>query len=88
MEPTAKTVAEWMAAEFHKDGWLEQEWTASTIAGQFGEEFVYENDNGNLAIHKDVLREFRKLTADTAIWVRGERAWRRRDKTDPPGRQE
>lgn len=32
------------------------------IQERFGQEFIHENENGNLAIGKDVLKEFRKLT--------------------------
>ncbi|MCA0246341.1 MAG: hypothetical protein LCH93_06955 [Proteobacteria bacterium] len=86
-KPTATTVAEWMAAEFHKEGWLDQETAAGTIIGRFGDEFVYENANGNLSIQRAVLQEFQRLTATTAIWVRSDRAWRKRDKNDGPSRQ-
>ena len=44
-----------------------------------GEEHVYTNKNGNFAISKDVLKEFRKLTEGKVKWERGERAWRRAD---------
>ncbi|WP_404999754.1 DUF6953 family protein, partial [Escherichia coli] len=43
---------------------------------QFGDTFVYLNANGNLSIDKKVLAKFRKLTNDTVIWERGEKAWR------------
>jgi hypothetical protein len=34
---------------------------------------VYENENGNLAINRQVLKEFRKLTEKTVVWERGVR---------------
>ncbi|EPL7296504.1 DUF6953 family protein [Klebsiella pneumoniae] len=46
------------------------------------------NANGNLSIDKKVLAKFRKLTNDTVIWDRGEKAWRKRQGYDAPGRQQ
>ncbi len=60
-----KSVAEFMISE---KGYIVQE--------KFGEEFVYENENGNLAISKKVLNEFKKLKEDNGIeWDRSERCW-------------
>jgi hypothetical protein len=52
---------------------------------RFGSDCVYENENGNLAIDRKVLSEFRKLTTDDVVWERGERLWRRREDYDPEG---
>ena len=85
---TPAAVARWMLDEFERqDGYLAQEDAADTIGSKFGTAFVYDNENGNLAIDRKVLDAFRKLTAETVVWDRGERAWRRRDLNDPPGRQ-
>ena len=54
----------------------------------FGDDFVYINENGNLAIEKKVLNVFRKLTDDSVVWSRGERMWRLREENDEPGRQQ
>ncbi|MGX9574083.1 DUF6953 family protein [Mesorhizobium sp. f-mel] len=75
---SAKDVADWMVAESKKSHWLYQETVVYKIRQQFGDEYVYQNANGNLAISKAVLKEFRKLTEDTLVWERGERAWRPR----------
>lgn len=84
MSPT--DVASWMVAELSRNGELYQEDAAEAIRDRFGDEFVYENDNGNLAIDKAVLTAFRKATGDTVVWVKGERCWRRREDHDGPGR--
>ena len=47
-----------------------------TIASKFGNRFIYENDNGNLAIDKKVLAAFRKLTKESVVWERAGRYWR------------
>lgn len=86
-ETTAKEVAEWMAEQFKGDYYLYQETVVYEIADKFGKQF-YDNENGNLAIRKDVLSAFRELTKDTVIWEREERRWRMREPGDDPGRQQ
>lgn len=85
--PTARDVAEAMWEEVQED-WLYQEHAVQWIEEDFGPEFVYENENGNPAISRAVLREFRKLSETEVVWERGERAWRRRRDSDHPGRQQ
>lgn len=67
-------------------GWLAQDDVALAIERRFGRDFVYENDAGNLAISRKVLDAFRKITAQTVVWDRAERAWRKREPHDPKGR--
>jgi len=81
---TPKDVAEFMARRLSEQKELVQEDIVFDIERQFGKEFVYENENGNSAIDKKVLAEFRKLTPD-AVWERGTRSWRPREKFDTPG---
>ncbi len=84
---TARDVAQWMADEVQSDGYLPQEYAVGEIIDRFGFDFVYMNDNGNYAIARPVLREFRKLTNDTVVWEQYERRWRLREPSDPPKRQ-
>ncbi|MGH9514203.1 MAG: DUF6953 family protein [Terriglobales bacterium] len=88
--PTAKDVAEWMVEELQGDrlGTLIQEDAALDIEKKFGSEFTYLTDYGNSAIRRDVLREFRKLTKDWVVWDGGEKAWRKRERYDSPGRRQ
>ncbi|OJX65816.1 hypothetical protein [Magnetospirillum sp. 64-120] len=86
--PTADDVANWMFSEVKSKRWLYQDDAAFTIERQFGTAFVYENDNGNTAIGKDVLKAFRKISSDDVVWESGEKAWRLREKHDTPGRQQ
>ena len=81
-------IAEWMAAEVRRVGELYQEDAVDQIERKFGSDYVYDNENGNPAISKSVLAEFRNLTAEDIIWVRGDRYWRRREEGDEPGRQQ
>jgi hypothetical protein len=83
---TAREVARWMKSEMQRQGELIQEDAAQEILERFGKLFTYINDNGNLAISREVLKEFRALTEKTVVWDRGQRLWRPRESTDPPGR--
>ena len=83
---TAKDVANWMFDEFKRLGELRQADAAWGIKENFGEQFVYLNQNGNYGISKEVLTEFNKMTAAIAVWERGGKYWRTRQKNDAPGR--
>lgn len=56
----AKEVAEWMKDELDSSGYLSQASAVVDIMEKFGGDFCYQNDSGNLAIDKKVLREFKK----------------------------
>ena len=86
--PTAATVAAWMAAALKAKGELYQEDAVTVIERQFGKQFLRENDDGNQVLGLDVLKEFRKLNGDTVVWERGEKRWRKRESTDDPGRRQ
>ena len=85
---TATDVANWMFAHFETSKYLYQETVVYKIKNEFGSDFVYLNQNGNLAIGKDVLKEFRKISEGQVIWERGDKAWRKlREKENYKGRQ-
>ena len=83
-------VASWMLRmlETSEHGELDQQTAAYGIKDRFGEEFVYVNENGNLAIDRRVLRSFRKLTEDTVVFERYYQVWRKRTATDDPHRRQ
>jgi hypothetical protein len=81
---SATDVAAYMKRRLGEEGDLYQEVVVYEIQQEFGDQFVYTNDNGNLAIASSVLAEFRKITPD-AVWVRSERYWRRREESDEAG---
>lgn len=87
-QATPDHVAEWMVEQLNRDFCLYQDTAVYAIADKFGHEFTYTNANGNLAIRKDILAAFRKLTGEGVIWERGSRAWRKRQDYDQPGRQQ
>ena len=86
--PTAQEIAEWMLDELTRSGELYQETAVSHIALKFGYEFTYDNENGNLAIRRDVLAAFRRLTKDSVVWEREDRCWRKRKMDDKPAKQQ
>ena len=85
---STKDVAGWMLEEIRTNDYLEQGAAVYTIKDKFGDDFVYTNDNGNLAIAKKVLTAFNKLSGDSVVWLRGEKAWATRQDFHQPGRQQ
>ncbi len=83
---TPKEVADWMWAELNRVDILYQHLVVWEIQEKFGDEFTHINRHGNAAIDSRVLAEFRKLTKDTVVWLRGQRAWKFREEGDAPGR--
>ncbi|ROS05604.1 hypothetical protein EDC56_1150 [Sinobacterium caligoides] len=85
---TADDVAAWMLGQLEAKKWLYQEVVVYKIKKEFGEDFVYLNASGNLAIGKDVLKSFKKITENSVVWERGEKAWRKlRENEKYTGRQ-
>jgi hypothetical protein len=74
---TAREVAEWMASHFDTQKYLEQETAVWKIKQQFGDGFVYTNENGNYAIQRNVLKEFRAITDGAVVWDKSLRSWRK-----------
>ena len=71
-----KIIAEFMINEILEKGYVYQEYLVHDIQEKFGDDFVYINENGNLAISKKVLNEFKKLKEQNNIeWDRSERSW-------------
>lgn len=88
MKFTPEDVAKWMAEYIDKEEYVEQETAALEISERFGDEFTYQNENGNLAIDPHVLAAFKELTAKNVVWVQSERAWRLRHEFDSDGRRQ
>lgn len=84
--PTARHVAEWMLSELERVKTLYQQPAVHQILQEFGQSFVYTNEHGNLAISRDVLREFRALTEGKVVWSRSEQYWRFKEAYDGPAR--
>jgi hypothetical protein len=75
MDVSANDVAEWMLKEVKSAGILYQEEAVQQILTNFGEEFIYVNDNGNQSLSKDVKKIFKKLHGGRAAWDRDGFFW-------------
>lgn len=81
-------IATWMLSQFI-GSYLYQEEIVCALNKQYGDDATYQNDNGNLAIDRKVLKEFKKLTDGRVVWERGEKAWRKLTPTETyTGRQQ
>jgi len=83
-EVEPRQVADWMLQELVSKKELYQEIAVYEIHNRFGKEFTYINQNGNLAIDKKVLQEFKKITEGQVVWTRRDKSWRFREKYDDP----
>ena len=83
----AQQAATWMREQIDKHGVLYQDEAAAEITTRFGDECTYQNDNGNLSISREVLKQFRVLTETIVVWDGAERMWRRKEKYDSAGRR-
>lgn len=85
---TPVEAAQWMVDELANRRVLDQEHAAYQLH-RLDATLTYQNDNGNLAISKDVLKEFNRLTSGgDVVWSRSERHWRQRRPYDKPGRMQ
>ncbi|MFF2909305.1 DUF6953 family protein [Paenibacillus sp. NPDC057934] len=75
MEVTAQDVAEWMVKEIRFTGTLYQTAAIEYVKTNFGEEFVFVNENGNASLSKEVKKSFRKLHGGRIAWDRDGFLW-------------
>lgn len=83
---TVNDLAEWMQHQLDQDGCLYQEDVVDYLVKGKEENFLRENSDGNQVLTPSVLTAFRKLNADTVVWVKPGRYWRYRVREDEPGR--
>jgi len=89
MSASPADVAKWMFDQLENSNSkeLDQQDAVVGIQKEFGKDFLYQNANGNLAINRKVLDEFRTLTANSVVWEKSG-YWRNRTPHDPPGRRQ
>lgn len=75
MEVTAQEVADWMVKEIRSTGTLYQADAIEYVMTQFGEQFVFVNENGNTSLSKEVKKAFRKLHGGKIAWDRDGFFW-------------
>ena len=69
-------VAQFMLNKLQENNSLYQYDAVHDIENIYGNEFVYENESGNMAIAKKVLNAFSKLKKEHNIeWDKSEKAW-------------
>ena len=83
-KPSARDIAKFMLERLNDSTILYQNEIVHDIQERYGDEFVYTNENGNLAINRRVLVEFQKLTENKVVWSRRKRLWRFREDFDSP----
>lgn len=81
-------IAAFMLERLKREKYLYQEIIVCDIENIFGKDYVYVNDNGNLAIHTEILKSFRRQTKGQVVWERGEKLWRFRESFDPKDRRQ
>lgn len=74
-EFTAQDVAEWMVKEIKFRGILSQSDAIAYVRANFGEAFVFVNENGNASLDKEVKKAFRKLHGGKVAWDRDGFFW-------------
>jgi hypothetical protein len=75
VEVSANEVAEWMFNELKNAGILHQKDAVHYIQSNFGEQFIFINENGNETIDKEVKKAFKKLHGGKAAWERDGFFW-------------
>lgn len=75
METKEQQIAEWMIQEIKFTGTLRQEDAIAHIKENFGEQYVFINENGNASLAKEVKKAFRKLHGGRVAWDRDGFYW-------------
>ena len=75
LDTTPEVMAQWMLDSVMENGVLTQSGAALRIQEQFGNQFVYLNENDHLAIRPDILKVFREIRGDDVKWDRREKVW-------------
>lgn len=83
----ANKTALWMLSQIESDGCIYQDDVVDFLVRADAESLLRANTDGNLVLGREVLAEFKKLTACDVVWVRPDRYWRYRVSEDEPGRE-
>lgn len=69
-------ICEWMIDQLQERKQLYQRQVVDFIRSQYGDKYLYTNENGNPAIEKIVLREFRQQAKGRSAWDKHGSYWR------------
>ncbi|WP_168120051.1 hypothetical protein [Paenibacillus sp. HB172176] len=75
MKEKTNEIADWMFNELRSAGMLYQEAAVAHIRAEYGNEYLYENENGKISIDKEVKKAFKKLHGGKAAWDRDAFFW-------------
>nr|WP_041613783.1 hypothetical protein [Paenibacillus sp. JDR-2] len=64
-----------MVNEIKFRGMLRQEEAIEHVKQQFGEQYIFVNENGNVSLEKEVKKAFRKLHKGRVAWDRDGFFW-------------
>ena len=73
---TFRIDSEWMIDQLQERKQLYQRQVMDFIRSQYGDKYLYTNENGNPAIEMIVLREFRQQAKGRSAWDKHGSYWR------------
>jgi hypothetical protein len=76
-----------MLTNIERDGCVYQDDVVDLLVRARADTLLRENADGNLVLGKPVLDAFKKVSAETVVWVKPDRYWRTRVPEDEPGRE-
>lgn len=74
-ESQEQLIAQWMVDEIRDKGSLRQEDAIAYVRSQYGEAYVFVNEQGNVSLEKEVKKAFRKLHRGRIAWDRDGFFW-------------
>lgn len=82
----AIAASQWMLKELERAGCVYQDDVVDYILKNKADALLRENSDGNLVVGLELLKEFKKITETTVVWVKSGFYWRWRVAEDEPGR--
>ncbi|WP_415860621.1 DUF6953 family protein [Vibrio metschnikovii] len=83
----SQSIATWMQSVLEKDGCLYQDDVVDFLVKNELEALLRENADGNLVLGRNLLDAFKKLNAESVVWVKPDKYWRFRVLEDEDGRE-
>lgn len=74
-ESKAQDIASWMFETLKNAGLLYQADAVDHIRKNYGEQYIYTNENGHASIDKEVKKAFKKMHGGKAAWDRDAFFW-------------
>ncbi|MEW4371070.1 DUF6953 family protein [Paenibacillus kandeliae] len=71
----AQEIASWMIEHIRDRGMLRQEEAIDYVREQYGEQFLFTSDSGNISLDKEIKKAFRKQHGGRVAWDRDGFFW-------------